>query len=90
MCENSSRGSNNLSLYPSVLGVDMTSDHDELNFENLVRFYGEELQMLIQGEVDTKIFSPRVRRLLRGEGILVYRNKEWGITEDAKKVLSTM
>ena len=68
----------------------MTSDQDELNFENLVRFYGEELQMLLLGDVDTKIFSLRVRRLLRGEGILVYRNKEWGVTEDAKKVLSTM
>jgi hypothetical protein len=67
----------------------MTSDLKKLNFENLVSFYSEELQMIEQGERATNVINPHVRGRLREAGILVYRNKEWVITEDAKKVLST-
>ena len=68
----------------------MTSDLDEQSFENLVRFYSEELRMIEQGERATNVLSPNVRGRLRDAGILAYGNMEWMITEDAKKLLSTL
>jgi hypothetical protein len=68
----------------------MTSDLNELSFENLVRFYSEELRMIEQGERATNVLTPRVRGRLRDVGILAYRNMEWLITEGAKKLLSML
>ena len=64
----------------------MTSDLDRLNFENLVRFYSEELRIIEQGERATNVINPHVRGRLRDAGILRARV----ITEDAKKVLLTL
>ena len=65
----------------------MASNTIELSFENLVRFYGKELWMIEGGEGATDVITPRVRRRLREEGILVYKKREWLISEKAKSHL---
>jgi hypothetical protein len=60
---------------------------DETNFENLVRFYSEELLKIEQGIEVTEVISGRVRSKLRNEGVLLYRNREWVITDKAKEYL---
>ncbi len=68
----------------------MTSDLNELSLENLVGFYSEELRKIDQGERATNVLGSNVRARLREAGILAYRNREWMITEEAKKYLSTL
>jgi len=68
----------------------MTSDLAELSFENLVRFYSEELRKIEQGELATNLFASGVRGRLRELGILEYRNKAWVISERALSYLSTL
>jgi len=68
----------------------MTADLNELSLENLVRFYSEELRSIERGERATNVLGSGVRGRLREVGILAYRNREWMITEEAKKYLSTL
>jgi hypothetical protein len=67
----------------------MSSNLAELSFENLVRFYSEELRMIEQGEEVANVLTPHVRKRLREEGILFYRNKQWVISEKAIEIIST-
>ena len=65
----------------------MASDTIALSFENLVRFYSKELRMIEGGEGATNVITSRVRRRLREEGILVYKKREWLISEKARSHL---
>ena len=67
----------------------MTSDLVELNFENLVSFYCDELRRIEQGERAPDVLSQYVRGRLRDAGVLLYRNKEWSLSEKAKQLLDT-
>ena len=67
----------------------MSSDLVELNFKNLVSFYAEELQRVNCGERAPDVFSKYVRGRLREEGVLIYRNKEWALSEKARELLVT-
>lgn len=60
---------------------------DERNFENLVQFYKEGLRRVVEGERATEVFTPNERGKLRDSGILVYKNTDWVITEEALKYL---
>ena len=68
----------------------MSSDLVELNFENLVSFYCEELRRVEQGERAPDVLSQYVRGRLREAGVLLYRNKEWALSEKAKTLLSSI
>jgi hypothetical protein len=60
---------------------------DERNFENIVRFYMEGLRRVAQGERATEVFTPNERGKLRDSGILLYKNTDWVITDEAMKYL---
>ena len=66
----------------------MDSDFEEVNFENLVRFYRKELLKIEKGEMVNNVLSIRARRRLREKGVLVYGVRKWVISEEAKKILS--
>ena len=65
----------------------MSSDLVELNFENLVSFYSEELRRIDGGERAPDVLSQYVRSRLREEGVLLYRNKEWFLSDKARELL---
>ena len=65
----------------------MSVDLDETSFENLVRFYSEELIRIKKGERATSVFSSNVRGKLRDVGILTYSNMEWSLAEEVEKLL---
>jgi hypothetical protein len=65
----------------------MTIILDEKSFENLVRFYSEELLKIEQGMGATEVIPGLVRKRLRKEGVILYRNREWVITDKAKEYL---
>jgi hypothetical protein len=64
-----------------------SSDLDERNFRNLVRFYREGLRRVAGGDRATEVFMPYERGKLREFGILRYKNRTWTITEKAKKCM---
>lgn len=68
----------------------MASDFEDLNFENLVRFYRKELMKIEKGDRATDVFSLRIKKRLRKKGILVYKVRKWVVSEEAKKYLSKL
>jgi hypothetical protein len=62
---------------------------DERNFENLVRFYKEDLMRVAQGESATEVFTPNERGKLRDSGILRYKNTDWVIADEAMEYLDS-
>ena len=60
---------------------------DELSFINMVEYYENELQKIIEGASTEEVFDPRQRKKLRKHGILDYSYEHWFVTEKARKIL---
>lgn len=77
---------------PVVVGSEEGDDDQGLNldrrsYENLVRFYEEELERITRGERATKVLSSYKRSHLLSSGVLRYGNLQWWVSEKAKKYL---
>jgi hypothetical protein len=66
---------------------DKPFDLKERSYENLVRFYREELRLIAGGERATKILTSYERGNLLNNGVLKYGNLHWFVSEKAKKYL---
>ena len=66
---------------------DQPFDLKERSYENLVKFYREELRLIARGERATKVFSSYERGHLLHNGVLKYGNLHWFVSERAKKYL---
>jgi hypothetical protein len=77
---------------PVVVGSEEGDEDQDLNlarrsYENLVRFYEEELERITRGERATKVLSSYKRSHLLSSGVLRYGNLQWWVSEKAKKYL---
>ena len=60
---------------------------DEKNFENLVKFYEEELRRILRGESPVDVLTRSTRGKLRDASVLNYMNLTWTINDKATKYL---
>ena len=66
--------------------------YNERNFENLVKYYGKELNRILQGVSVSKILSNSERGTLLRSGVLVRRGRgthvQWMVSKQALDLLS--
>lgn len=62
-------------------------DLNRRSFENLVRFYEEELRLIAKGERATKVLTSYERGNLLNNGVLKYGNLHWFVSDRARKYL---
>lgn len=68
----------------------MSSENlDEKSFENLVRFHGDDLRRVLDGEEVDEVFTKGDRGKLSSAGVLRYVNSTWTVTEGAREVLGS-
>ena len=60
---------------------------DEISFKNLVEFYREELEYVMNGMKVKEIFNVKERNKLRNAQILSYKNRVWFLTDKVKEIL---
>jgi len=60
---------------------------DEKSFENLVRFYEDDLRRILEGVDIDEVLTQGDRGKLSSAGILSYVNATWTVTERARNIL---
>ena len=87
---NNGRAQNPIQLKSDKKNGNEQLDLDKRSYENLVRFYEEELRLIALGERATKVFTSYERGNLMNNGVLRYGNLHWFVTDKAKKYLEAI